>query len=182
MADNNAGSTTYTTTTAAAVQTAAPVVTLAQSQQPAAKSDDAEHWKAEARKWEQRATDNKKELDALKAGNAGGQDFEARLKEVSDQLAQMQRERDELRHQSDLRTWADEVSTAKHVPASVLRGSTKEEMEAHADAILGSGLSFGAVPDGGEQHPSSVTKESILAIQNQQERIAAIKANLDLFK
>lgn len=185
MADNNAGSTTYTTTTAtttAAGQTAASVVAQALPQQPAAKSDDAEHWKAEARKWEQRATDNKKELDALKAGNAGGQDFEARLKEVSDQLAQMQRERDELRHQSDLRTWADEVSAAKHVPASVLRGSTKEEMEAHADAILGSGLSFGAVPDGGEAKPTPVTREQIDAIKDPHKRLMATAQNLDLYR
>lgn len=139
-------------------------------------------WKAMSRKHEDNEKRYKEQLDAANAKVASLESGAQELQQLREQLASITSERDQLQRQHDLRTWADEVSAETHVPASVLRGSSKEEMQSHAQAILGSGLSFGAVPDGGEANPSSVTKESILAIQNQQERIAAIKANLDLFK
>lgn len=40
-----------------------------------------------------------------------------------------------LQAEKDKSTWAQEVSKATGIPADVLRGSTKEEMEAHAEAL-----------------------------------------------
>lgn len=59
-----------------------------------------------------------------------------RLEEVTaerDGLAQKVQEREEQDAHDAL---VAEVAESKGVPASMLRGSTKEEMEAHADAIL----------------------------------------------
>lgn len=168
----------------------AEIETTQQAEQPQAEDPQAHaeetDWKAEARKWEARSKSNKAEADQLREKAAKWDEAQeagkSELQRLQEQLAAATAERDALAKEKETAQWAREVAEAKHVPASVLRGSTKEEMEAHADAILGSGLSFGSVPDGGEQHPSNATRESILAIKNQQERLAAIKANLDLFK
>lgn len=92
----------------------------------AATEQAATDWKAEARKWEARSKEN----------------HEAHAK-VSEQLESLTSERDELakqvaEHEARVKHNAlvAEVAESKGVPASMLRGSTKEEMEAHADAIL----------------------------------------------
>lgn len=42
-----------------------------------------------------------------------------------------------LKGRAQLREWADEVSAATGVPAKLIRGSTKEDMEAFAEEIVG---------------------------------------------
>ena len=127
--------------------------------------DDYEELKAKAAKLDEIEDANKSEYDKL-----------------SEQYAALRKKHDELVHETERKAWASEVSKEKGVPASVLRGNTKEELEAHAQAILDSGLShYGSTPDNGEANQVSVTKESILAIENDSERIAAIRQHLDLF-
>lgn len=41
----------------------------------------------------------------------------------------------ELKAERDRKAWAEEISKETGVPAEVLRGETREEMEAHAGAI-----------------------------------------------
>lgn len=132
-------------------------------------------WKREARKWERLAK---------KAGKAApdGADFEQRLSEMAEQLRALEEERDRLRHETDLRTWADEVATETHVPASVLRGSTKEELTAHAQALKAAGFGM-AVPDGGEPHGTpAITREQIESTANAVDRVRLRAQHIDLYK
>lgn len=93
-------------------------------------------WKAEARKWESRAKEN---LSVAKAN----EDAAKRLAEIeeanktaeqklAERMAQFERENAELKTTA-LRA---EVAAAKGVPAALLTGSTQEELEAAADALI----------------------------------------------
>lgn len=134
-------------------------------------------WKKEARKWERLAKKNKPAPDST------GDDVRQQLDELTKEVADLKSERDKLQHQNDLRTWADEVAAATHVPASVLRGSTKEEMQQHAQALVAAGFTGKSVPDGGEPHGTpAITREQIEATKNAVERIRLRAQNLDLYK
>lgn len=134
-------------------------------------------WKKEARKWERLAKKNKPAPDST------GDDVRQQLDELTKEVADLKSERDKLQHQNDLRTWADEVAAATHVPASVLRGSTKEEMQQHAQALVAAGFTGKSVPDGGEPHGTpGITREQIEATKNAVDRIRLRAQNLDLYK
>lgn len=94
---------------------------------------EVEKWKALARKNEARAKENAdkaKRLDDLEeAQKSETEKLVARAEAAEAKLAE--REKAEA-----ARALADEVAQAKGVSASVLRGSSKEELEAHADSIL----------------------------------------------
>lgn len=45
-----------------------------------------------------------------------------------------------------------------------------------------SGPSYPKVKDGGEVKPPTVSKQDILGIKNEKERLKAIKENIELFK
>ncbi len=106
------------------------------------------------------------------------------LEKLTGQYATLKAAYDQLVRDNEVRAWAAEVSAETGVPASVLRGGTKEEIEEHAKAILGSGLShYGSAPDNGEVNSvDTVTAESIWAIEDPVKRIEAISKNLDKFK
>lgn len=94
-------------------------------------ADDAEvDWRAEARKWEKRSkanADAAAELEKLKA------EVEAKTAKFDEISAELEKLKADAAHEALLA----EVSKAKGVPASALRGSTKEELEAHADVLVG---------------------------------------------
>ena len=52
---------------------------------------------------------------------------------------------------NQIAAWRTEVATATKVPADALRGSTKEEFEAHAEVLKTLIASSGAVPSPGKQ-------------------------------
>ena len=134
-------------------------------------------WKKEARKWERLAKKNKPAPDPT------GGEFQQQLDELTKKIADLEGERDRLQHQTDLRTWADEVAAATHVPASVLRGSTKEEMQQHAQALVAAGFTGKSVPDGGEPGGTpGITREQIESTKNAVDRIRLRAQNLDLYK
>lgn len=136
-------------------------------------------WKAEARKWEARAKENKAKADKWDEKEEADK---SELERMTERAQAAEREVANYRHAEEVRAWATEVSKETHVPASVLRGESKEEMLAHAKAILGAGLSaYGKVPDNGERGGSAVTRESILNIKNQRERVRAIAEHPELF-
>ena len=130
-------------------------------------------WKAESRKWESRAKENKSAAEELaKLREAEKTERDAREK-AEEELSQ-------LRHERDLSKWASEVSSETGVPASVLRGDTLEELRAHAEQIRGSIPIYPVVPEGNKKTPT-VTKKQILAMTDERERKSAIAAHLDLF-
>lgn len=51
------------------------------------------------------------------------------------ELDQLRAELQEYKHKDELRQWTDEVSKESGIPANVLRGDTKEELQAHAEAL-----------------------------------------------
>ena len=79
---------------------------------------DYDELKAKALRLDEMENAGRSELDQLKESNA------ALRKQIDDAAA-------EKRHAEDV----SEVAKAKDVPAELLRGSTKEELEAHADLL-----------------------------------------------
>lgn len=93
-------------------------------------------WKAESRKWESRAKEN---LASAKANEGAAQ----RLAEIEEaQKTEAQKAQDALaKAQQELAVeraarLRAEVAADKGVPAELLSGSTREELDAAADALL----------------------------------------------
>lgn len=93
-------------------------------------------WKAEARKWEGRAKEN---LTAARANEDAAKRLaeieEAQKTEAQKQQEALERAQKELADLTVAKTRA-EVAAAKGVPAALLNGSTQEELEASADALI----------------------------------------------
>lgn len=93
-------------------------------------------WKAEARKWESRAKEN---LSAAKA-NEGAAKRLAEIEEAQKTEAQKAQERLEAAERRaaelELKATRAEVAAAKGIPTELLTGSTREELEASADALI----------------------------------------------
>lgn len=93
-------------------------------------------WKAESRKWESRAKEN---LAAAKANEEAAK----RLAEIEEsQKAEAQKQADALAEaqaqvaELTVAKTRAEVAAAKGVPAELLTGSTQEELEESADALI----------------------------------------------
>lgn len=113
----------------------APTVTdPAAPEAPAADAPDSE-WKKYARLWESRATENAAAAQRLAAIEEANKTEAQRLQERADKAEKALAERDAA---DALKKLVDEVADAKKIPASVLRGSTREELEEHADIYLAS--------------------------------------------
>lgn len=119
---------------------AAPVAPEPPAQEPAT------DWKAEARKWEARAKENKTALDDLTGK------FTAVESENGELATKVQTyEAKEAR----IALLAD-VSKATGVPAELLRGETKEDLEAHAEVLKPLIQTTGPIIPGQEKTPSKV--------------------------
>ncbi len=57
------------------------------------------------------------------------------LQKEQDARAKAEKELESYRQKEQIAVWASEVSKATGVPADVLRGSTKEDIEAHAEQL-----------------------------------------------
>lgn len=94
---------------------------------------EAEKWKALSRKNEEQAKANAekaKKFDELEEANKSEQEkLLARAEAAEKRIA-------EREAKDAAAATAAEVAKAKGVPASALRGSTREELEAHADELL----------------------------------------------
>ena len=93
-------------------------------------------WKAEARKWESRA----KESLATAKANEGAAKRLAEIEEAQKSEAQKAQEalakaQDELNAERVARVRA-EVAASKGIPAELLSGSTQEDLEKSAEALL----------------------------------------------
>ncbi len=86
-------------------------------------------WVAEARKWEDRAKANKEAADEL-AKIKEAQKTEA--EKAADRLAAAEKRASE----AELKALRADVAQTKGVPASLLSGSTQQELEAAADALI----------------------------------------------
>lgn len=91
-------------------------------------------WKAEARKWEQRAKDNKTSLETVTAERDKAAGRVAELETANGTLSQRVQEFESKETRSAL---LQKVSEETGVDASVLRGSTEEELREHAETLKG---------------------------------------------
>lgn len=72
-----------------------------------------------------------KQFDALQEAN------KTELEKANDKAAKAEAELAKYRRQEQVRSWASEVSKETGVPADLLRGNTKEEIQAHAEQLKG---------------------------------------------
>ena len=89
-------------------------------------------WTAEARKWEARAKENKtaaEELAALKAAQM------TEAEKAAARLADLESKVKGYETKEQIAAWKADVAKATGVPAQALAGSTKEEIEAHAETL-----------------------------------------------
>ena len=97
--------------------------------QPEAPAQDPTDWKAMARKWEQQAKANKAAADKLAQLEDEQKTAEQRSAE---RLAAAEARAAEL----ETKAIRAEVAAEKGVPVALLTGSTREDLEASADALI----------------------------------------------
>ena len=122
---------------------AAPEPTPTPTPAPPAQEID---WQKEARKWEQRSKENKAALDEL-TGKYTASESEKTELATKLQTYEAEKERAAL---------VTEIAEAKGVPASALRGTTREELEAHAQVLAELIKPSAPVIPGQAQTPDSV--------------------------
>lgn len=87
---------------------------------------------AHSRQWEQRAKENKDAAERLAQLEDAQKTAEQKQAE---RVQELERENAGFKAERQQRAWAKEVSTETGVPAEVLRGSTLEEIQAHAELL-----------------------------------------------
>lgn len=138
-------------------------------------------WKAEARKWEQRAKANiaaSEELEALKAQSA------ADIAEAVKRAEQAEAKAAQLEATAARERAINAIAAETGVSAAVLgrmAGDTEEEIRANAQVVRSAIPVYPTVQETGRGNAPSVTKESILNIENPRERLKALTEHVDLF-
>lgn len=110
---------------AAPAAPAAPVTPTPTEPTPAQELD----WKAESRKWEERAKANKSAADELAEIKEANKTAEQK---AADRLAAAETKAAEL----ELKAAKAEVAAEKGVPLALISGADRAEMEASADALI----------------------------------------------
>lgn len=118
------------------------------------------------------------QLDAIKEAN------KTELQRATERAESLQAQIDALTRQSELRDIRSKVSKELNIPADLLTAETEEDCRTQADAILKFARPNGypSVQDGGQPQKTTITKESILSIQNDRERLKAIQENIKIFE
>src|SRR5699024_1287175 len=101
----------------------------------------------------ERERDKFSDYDDLKAGAERAQELESENQSLAEKVA-------EFEAQAGRSRLVAEVSETTGVPADVLRGETKEELESHAD-VLRSLISTGPVVRGQEKRPDAVSADPL---------------------
>jgi hypothetical protein len=99
---------------------------------PEAPAQEPTDWKAEARKWETRAKENKSAAEKL-AEFEESQKTEAQ--KLSDRAAAAEAKAAEYEKREQVAAWKADVSKETGVPAGALSGTTLEEIQAHAEIL-----------------------------------------------
>lgn len=89
-------------------------------------------WKAEARKWEARAKENKSKADKLDEIEEASK---TALEKAQERAQKAENEVKAYKQEAQRKQWLEEVSSETGLPVSVLRGNTREEIEAHAEIL-----------------------------------------------
>ena len=122
---------------------------------PEAPAQDATDWKAEARKWEARAKENSKAADRLAEIEEANKSAEQK---AAERLAAAEARAAEL----ETKAVRAEVAAEKGVPVALLNGTSREDLEAAADALLA--FRGEAKPATPKPDPSQGTSSSVHAL------------------
>lgn len=137
----------------------------------------------ESRKWESRSKANLKELDELKAAAAKTDPT------VEERLSALESENASLKASAARSALVDSVAKATGLDRSIvatLNGEDEDALAEQANAVAAIMKPAGGAPRvpeaGGKPKPGKPSKKDILGIEDKKERMAAIAANIDLFK
>ena len=137
----------------------------------------------ESRKWEKRSKDNLEQLNALKQSQ-GKPDLT-----IEERIAALEKENGDLKAASERAALVDSVAKATGLDRSIvatLSGADEDALTEQARAIAAIAKPQGGAPQvpeaGQKQKPGKPSKKEILGIEDKKERMAAIAANIDLFK
>jgi len=113
------------------------------------------------------------------------EESKSELQKATERADSLTAELEALKAANAERELKDKVSAETGVPASLLRGSSEEDLRAQAAAIQGYAQTqrsgYPKVKDGGEAKTPTLTKADILSIKNEKERLKAIEENIELF-
>lgn len=105
------------------------------------------------------------------------------LAEKSAELDKANERLAELEHERKLREWAEQASAESGVPASVIRGDSLEEMQAHAAQLKAAMPSYPVLPgDSGEPGTPQITRDDLYQIRDVKDRVLAMGAHPELFR
>jgi len=129
---------------------------------------DYEDIKAKAEKFNQAEESNKSEVQ-----------------KATEKAAELQSELDAMKAANEIQKVRGSVAAEMEVPAELLTGTDEASCKAQAEAIKNfantTKSNYPNVPNGSGREPTT-TKEEILNIKNERERVKAIEDNIDLFK
>ena len=95
-------------------------------------SEDSTDWKSLAKKWEARAKANKNAARKLAELEEAAKSEEQKRFEKTEQL---EKELAAYKQRDQVKAWAEEIVKNSAIPASVLRGSTQEELLEHFEQL-----------------------------------------------
>lgn len=122
------------------------------------------------------------DYDDLKDAAGKAAELQQQADEAAAQLAEAAARIAEFEQKAQIAEWAERASRETGVPASVLKGSTLEELQAHAEQIRAAMPAYPTLPaDRGEAKVPAVTKEEIYQIKNREERVMAMGQHPELF-
>lgn len=137
----------------------------------------------ESRKWEKRSKDNLEQLNALKQSQGKPDPT------IEERIAALEKENGDLKAASARAALVDSVAKATGLDRAIvatLSGADEDALTEQAQAIAAIAKPRGGaplVPEAGiKQKPGKPSKKEILGIEDKKERMAAIAANIDLFK
>ena len=135
-----------------------------------------------SRQWEDRAKANKEKADAF---DKLEDEKKTELEKATERIAALQAEVDGFRSAEEIRKAREEVARETGVDPSLIRGATREELEAHA-AQLAAFLKVakpGFPKDkGGAKTPPPITVDEIEKIPDQMARVRARAEHIELYR
>lgn len=144
--------------------------------------------KAESRKWEKRAKENKdaaSRIAEIEEQNASSQsEIDALKAKANEAIAELEALKESQRRSDIIRQVSKSVGVDESI-LSRMNGDTEDEITANAVALhesVGNLKRYPNVNDGGGTQAPVVSKESIMSIKNPNERFEAIKQNAQLFR
>ena len=137
----------------------------------------------ESRKWEKRSKENLAQLNGLKESQGKPDPT------IEERIAALEKENGDLKAASARAALVDSVAKATGLDRAIvatLSGADEDALTEQAQAIAAIAKPRGgapSVPEAGiKQKPGRPSKKEILGIEDKKERMAAIAANIDLFK